>query len=678
MAERGSEQERDGVTSQPRHVNSQSQNQVLTDDAIRDELRQVCASESFRKSERQKRFLTFVVEQTLSGKAGEIKEPVLAMEVFDRPADYDPKIDTIVRVEARRLRMKLAEYYSSAGAADPIRIELPTGSYVPNFQHQAPLPIPVESPIKPRHNRFGQRFWFWALAVVLIAVLATAAVWLRQRSKLHTSPRVAVLPFQNLNSQPVDELYADGVTEALITDLARIRRLQVISRTSVMRFKSTRQPLRDIAAQLQVDYVVEGSFQRNGDQCRITAQLIRTADDVHVWAEPYDLPFTDILRVQRRVAAEIVSRVNVALDPSERQVLESPPTSSTEAYEDLLKARRTSYQYLSLGKQDYYDDADRLLQRALQLDPRYVDAILERALLEGRRYQYTGDSEWRSKAEDSFLAVLSREPCQSVANAVMASVRNEVGDVDAAMRYSRRAVDCSPNSAQAHNSLGLVYISVGFYEAAAEEFRTSSRVDPIFVPPVLNLSATLIALNRKVEALAAVKKATEIEPESALTLGGLGLVSMENGNLAEARSAWDKASRLVEPQRASGIRDLFLGLENAASGDLDSARQLLRSHRGEPWLQSVLWRVYYHTLVLLSEEPPEILALLQQAPELRSYRFLISNPALGRLHSDPAFANLLRQRYGQWQEQLAKYGSTVSPLPPKLPPPETVIDRITK
>ena len=670
MAERGSNKERDDVTSQPRHDDSAPQSQELTEEAIRAELRQVCNSESFRKSERQKRFLTFVVEQTLGGKASEIKEPVLAMEVFDRPSDYDPKVDTIVRVEARRLRAKLAEYYASAGAADPLRIELPTGSYVPVFQAQVPPPTSTsEAPASGPGSsaRFG---WLGAIVPVIL-VLGAGAYWLNHRASANSNPRIAVLPFQNLNSQAVDELYADGVTEALITDLAKIKRLQVISRTSVMRFKKTRQSLREIASQLQADYIVEGSFQRNGDQCRITAQLIRTSDDVHIWAEPYDLPFTDILRVQRRVATEIVNRVNVALDSSDRQVLESQPTSNTEAYDDLLKARRNSYQYLALGKQDYYDEAERLLERALQLEPSYADAILERALLDGRRYQNTGDPQWRAKAADNFQTVLYREPCQPVANAVMASIRNEDGDADDAMKYGLHAVECNPNSAQAHNALGLVYISSGFYEAAADEFRASSRVDPVFVSAVLNLSQALTLLNQKRDALAVMKKATEIEPESPLTRGGLGLVSLENGNFAEAATAWDKATRFVEPEQAAGIRDIFQGLQEAASGRMDSARQLLRRHRGERFMQSVLWRVFYERLVVECEEPAEVVALLQQLPELRSYRYLVSEPALARLRRDPGFIRLLQERYKLWQEQLAKYGHTVSSPPPKLPPPES-------
>lgn len=653
------------------------QNQSHNEGAIIEELNRICESDAFRKSERQKRFLTFVVRQTLSGKAGDIKEPVLAMEVFDRTSDYDPKVDTIVRVEARRLRTKLAEYYSAAGATDPIRIELPTGSYVPVFQAQAPQPLPPARLEKQDERGPGRPLWFWVLPVAILAVSIAAVLWLRNRTSPSPPSRVAVLPFQNLNFQPVDQLYSDGVTEALITDLAKIRRLQVISRTSVMRFKGTRQALREIASQLQVDYVVEGSFQRNGDQCRITAQLIRTSDDVHIWAEAYDLPFTDILRVQRRVATEIVNRVNVALDPSERQVLDKPPTSNLEAYEDLLKARKISSEYLSLGKLDYYDDADRLLQRALQLDPDYVDAILERALLDGRRYQNTGELQWRAKAEDSFLEVLNRQPCDPVANAVMASIRNEDGDLDAAMRYGRHAVDCNPNSAQAHNSLGLLDLSIGFLEAAAGEFRTSARVDPIFVSPVLNLSDTLMLLDQKSEALAVAKKATEIEPDSALTLAGLGLILMQNGNLAQARSTWDKAARFVEPELVPGVRDLFQGLEDTASGRMESARQLLRRHRGERWIQGVLWRAFYQRLVLASEEPAEVVALLQQAPELRNYRFLVSDPALVRLRSDPGFIKLLRQRYQQWQEQVAKYGATISPVPPKLPPPEKMIGQLS-
>jgi adenylate cyclase len=646
--------------SQPGHADSDSQNQSLTNDAIFFELERICASRQFRNAERQKRFLIFVVKQALAGKGGELKESVLAMEVFDRAADYDPKVDTIVRVEARRLRKKLAEYYAADGAADPVRIELPTGAYVPIFQGG----IKSAEPAKPTPRALP-----WALAAVVVIAAATgAAYWLRYRAIADAPLRVAVLPFQNYSAQG-EEDYSDGVTEALITDLAKIRKLQVISRTSVTRFKNTQLPLRQIAIQLQVDYIVEGSIQRTRDKCRITAQLIRASDDVHIWAEAYDRPFDDILRVQGQVAEEIVDRVNVALDPGERQILEKPPTNSTEAYEALLKGRRASGQYLFLGQQDYYDGAEHLLDRALELDPAYVEAILERGLLDARRYQNTGDPQWRAKAEGRLLAVVNREPCHPVANAVMASIRNEDGDIDAALQYDRRAVSCNPNSTQAHNSLGLLYISEGYYEAAAAEFRTGVRVDPLFVSPVMNLGAALSMMDRKSEAVAAAVKAAEIEPQSPIALAMLGDMRLDDGDIAGARVAWRSALRFVEPQQTEGARDLFQGLEEAARGDLQGARGLLRRHRADRWMQGVLWRGVSQRLTLACEEPAEVLALLSQAPELRSYRFLIHWPRFAQMRNEPGFAALAQHRYQVWQERLAKYGSTISPAPPKLPPP---------
>lgn len=656
------------MTSRSCHPGADLQNQELSRESVLAQLERIRSSPVFAKSERHRRFLTFVVQQTLDGNAAAVKEPVLAMEVFDRPADYDSKVDTIVRVEARRLRAKLADYYAEDGAADPIRIELPTGSYVPVLRPTDTPSAPVAVPAPARLP--------WAIAVGMLALAAIGLLHYARRDAA-AAPRVAILPFQNLNPVAEDDLFADGITEALTTDLAKVPSFQVISRTSASRFKHAAQPLRDIAAALHADYVVEGSFQRTGERCRVTVQFIRASDDVHVWSEAYDLPFTDILRVQSEASAAIArqlrdaarSRWGLAAEGFRPEIA----TTNLEAYQAVLKARKNSNQYLFLGSPALYEDADRLLTRASQLDPNYADAIVERGLLEARRYQNTGDVQWRAKAEAAFLQALRLPPCHPVAAALMANIRSDQGDFDESLRFGRKAVECSPSSSQARLALGRTYAAMGFFEAAASEFRLAAKVDPLFVSPQLNLFAVLRRLGETREALAAARTAVDIEPQSPLALAALAYAYLETGQAGESAAAAERSVRSAPPEQTEGIRELLLAMRETYGGKPAEARARLRSLDSQQWLHGILWSGLYREVRLQCEEPATVLTLLEQEARQTSYRSLITTRSLHRLRAHPRYQTLLRARYQDWERYRDAYAAAVLPQPPRVPRPEQVL-----
>jgi serine/threonine-protein kinase len=231
----------------------------LSDAAVVRELEAIVSSGPFREAELLRRFLRYSVEQTLLGRGGELKEIRMGLEVFDRDSSFDPRLDPVVRMAARRLRSKLAEYYETAGRHNALRIEMPKGGYAASFT---------------------------AIAAPASSVLHPPA------SSIHS---VAVLPFQNLSADSSQEYLADGITEALITDLAQIHALRVISRTSAWSYKGTTKKLPEIARELNVEAVVEGSVVRAGDRVRVSAQLIDAASDTHLWAQSYDADMRDLL-----------------------------------------------------------------------------------------------------------------------------------------------------------------------------------------------------------------------------------------------------------------------------------------------------------------------------------------------------------------------------------------------
>ncbi len=233
-------------------------------DGVRAQLDKILASGAFAGAERPGRFLRYIVEQALEG--NQLKETLLGVEVFGRSPSYDPRLDAVVRVEAVKLRSRLKEYYETAGAADPIRIDLPKGGYLPCFE-SVPRP-PVEVAVPPARRAWWED-WRIMAAPLAVAMLLTGYVLARRphaRPAVADSSSIAVLPFVNLSSDKENEYFSDGLTDDLINALAKVQGLRVVARGSAFQFKGKNPDIRTVGRQLNVAAVLEGSVQRSGDR----------------------------------------------------------------------------------------------------------------------------------------------------------------------------------------------------------------------------------------------------------------------------------------------------------------------------------------------------------------------------------------------------------------------------
>jgi serine/threonine-protein kinase len=252
-----------------------------SEDAIREQLGKILTSRFFTNSIRLGRFLSFVANHALNGTGERLKEYVVGVEVFDRESSYDPRIDPIVRVEARRLRSKLKSYYVSAGRDDRLVVELPKGGYTPVFR------LRMQMQPKPRR-------------LILPASAETA---------------IAVLPFANLTRQPEDDYFSKGLTEELIHRLTRLGNLRVVAWNSASQLSARDDDPHGSRELLKVDVVLRGSVRRVSDSVRVTAQLIDTASDAYLWSETYDRDMTDVLSIQEGIARAIVATLQLTLAP---------------------------------------------------------------------------------------------------------------------------------------------------------------------------------------------------------------------------------------------------------------------------------------------------------------------------------------------------------------------------
>src|ERR1700741_996665 len=274
--------------------------------AIRDQLARIVTSSGFISSVRLCRFLTHIVNRTIEADIDSLKEFSIAMEVFDRASEYDPNIDAIVRVEARRLRAKLKAYYEEGqGTVDPVLIGLRPGSYVPVFRW-----LDTE-PAKHLREEIGA-----------------------------TGPGrtcIAVLPFVNMSPEPEQDYFCDGISEEITNSLTHLSGLNVIARTSAFHFKGANIDIREVGQRLGADLVIEGSVRKAGEQLRITAQMIQSESGHHVWSETFRRELKDVFAIQEEIAQSVADLLRLHIPEVQEGVRPSAPTP--EAYTRYLRAR---------------------------------------------------------------------------------------------------------------------------------------------------------------------------------------------------------------------------------------------------------------------------------------------------------------------------------------------------
>jgi TolB-like protein/DNA-binding winged helix-turn-helix (wHTH) protein len=353
----------------------------------------------------------------------------------------------------------------------------------------------------------SSRPWLSALGIVLLVGLAIGAAFRLASSRKPAIRSLAVLPFRNLGAGTADDYLAGGMTDALTTELAKLGVSKVISETSVAQFKDTKQSVRDIARTLQVDAIVEGAVLRDGNQVRITVQLIGADTDRHLWAESYKRQMTDILALQDEVALGVAHAINLELTPDEPGRPASPKHINADAYEAYLKGR-----YFLQKRDESFLHAKDYFQQAIQLDPGYAPAYaglsdyyafsdalpVGEALPKAREYAQEAlrldrdlpdshvslaysyfylDWNWPA-ADEEFQRAIALAPGRVQSHRWYAVYLAAMGRTAEAATEARRSVDLDPLSISAHDGAALVAVCMGQYDRAVEEGRKIFELDP--------------------------------------------------------------------------------------------------------------------------------------------------------------------------------------------------------
>jgi serine/threonine protein kinase/tetratricopeptide (TPR) repeat protein len=509
-------------------------------------------------------------------------------------------------------------------------------------------------PIRARHTGVLARGRKWirrnpaAAALVVTSVLLASAVgvivWKVGAVGRQPSTGIAVLPFENLSSDREDAFFSDGVQEEILTRLARISDLKVISRTSTQRYQSKPGNLSEIAKQLGVANVLEGSVQKTADQVRVNVQLVNAQTGSQLWAETYDRKLTDIFGVESEIATTIAETLQAKLTGEEKRMIAAQPTSDLTAYELYLKGRSL------WGKRsgDNIPKAIGFYEQAIARDPNYALAYagLAEAYVILPAYTTMAPQDAFPKAKAAALKALQLNDKLAEAHTALGLLLC-MSDFDMAGSISefRRAITLNPNYATAHHWYGNGPLTaLGRFDEAIAEAKRAIELDPL--SPIINadLGQNLNCARRYNEAIAQLRKTLEIDPTFYYARYNLGIALQLKGDLSAAITEYKKAQQLSDDV----FVPVLLAAAKAQSGDKDAAVRLLAEL--EELSQHRYVRACWRTFLYLSlGNRDEAIHWLEQAfadHEGPSVAMIKVDPLLDPLRGDPRFEALVQKVVG--------------------------------
>jgi TolB-like protein/DNA-binding winged helix-turn-helix (wHTH) protein/Tfp pilus assembly protein PilF len=495
---------------------------------------------------------------------------------------------------------------------------------------------PVESP----KRRLRRKLWIAAGAggtalLVLIVTLNTGGVRQRLQSASRASiESIAVLPLENLGGDPSQEYFADGMTDELITQLAQINGLRVISRTTAMQYKGTRKSVPEIGRELHVDGIVEGTVFRSGDQVRISAQLVDASTDQHVWAQSYERDLRDILALQKEVAGGVARQIRANLLPGER-----PRAVNPQAYEAYLRGRH--YLNAATSKADL-EDSIANFNSALGKDPQFALAHSGLALSYLALADfYLAPHEVMPKAEEAAHKALELDDTLSEAHDALGYVELIYRwDWRAAQQHLQRAIELNPGNALAQDHYAAYFSAIGRH---AEAFSTSERareLDPLSLLIQAN-NGVYFFLGREYDrAIEVEHKALELDAKCITCRSYLAIALVQSQRLPEAL----KEARLVRLPEANPLDVATAASAIAAAGQRAEAGALLRALHE---LGKERWVCPYElgTTYLALGDKEEALRELENAYKAHSIcmAWAKDDPRLDSLRSEPRFQAILQR-----------------------------------
>jgi TolB-like protein/Tfp pilus assembly protein PilF len=572
-------------------------------DANRAQLVRVLESQAFMHAERMRRLLRFVGEHALSSPDQPLKEIVIGVELYASQGGFDPRLTSVVRVDAARLRTRLHEYYAAAGLSDRIVIELPKGCYVPVFREAS---TDAASQPMPRESR--------------------------------PEPSVAVLPFSNLSPEPED-YFSDGLTEEIIHTLSSSPGIRVVARASAFVLKFRNADVQEIGRALNVRFVLEGSVRKSGATLRVTMRLADTSDGYQLWSRRYDRKIQDLFAVQDEIALAIADVLRGdATEPA--QASPNGPVEGFEAYEWYLRGRH----HLNRQTKGEFHRAIECFEEASARSPGYAPALAAKAVA----WLYLGlfSMEWPSEAMPKALEAAARALEIDEANGDALSVSACFKamfewDWQAAETLFRKALEVQPKSdLSAHLYALFLLLPMARMEEALAMLDHAKRIDPLSLLVSASRAAVLLMSRRTGEAEQECSRALELDANFWRAIVGMGRCHEAGGRYVEAMACFEHAKAVGDnvPTAigALGRAYALAGRRKDAQRLLDELDELAKRRYVSP---------YGRALIYLGLGDDEVFAWLERSYHERAVwlMFLATDPRFDPLRGDTRFCSLLKR-----------------------------------
>lgn len=616
---------------------------------MRAELDRVLSSPGFVDAGRLGRFLTFLVENALNGDPVKVKESVLGVEVFERKPGYNPSTDPIVRVEARRLRTRLDEYYASAGKDDPVIIDVPKGAYLPVFREGSgaaatgadkAAPLVPKAPAKQGYQpTLGRKFLMLGLCVAGL-ILVWTFYFRAQKQQQETKPpagqaaSLLVLPFTNLSPDKENEYFAEGLTAELTDALTKVEGLRVVTYSSA-------EPVQDVkeaARRYHAEAVLEGSVRKSGDRLRITAQLIDSTTGFHLWSQTYERELKDVFAIQEEIARALVNsmRVQLRIDPNRQ--LATPRTRNVEAYNLYLRGR---FHFLTPHSAEDLQKGIGYFEQAIQADPGFAGAyaaLSNSYAILGYYRGLPGLEAWH-KAREAAHKALEIDGSLAEAHSALASAA-AFGDWDWALseREFKRALELNPGSADTHNFYAIAYLTpTGHLDAARNESRMGVDLDPLAFFPNYGAAWILLCSHQFDNAAEQYRKAIDLNASVSDAWWDLGMAYALAGKPQQALEQFQHGGRMREGNGwQPGI------IELALLGRMDEARRKAAGLKKAP---ESMRPIDCARAFALTGDKDAAFAALENAYQEHEPQiiWLKVDPRFDNLHGDRRFAEMLKR-----------------------------------
>lgn len=510
----------------------------ISNAAIQSELEKICSSVTLGSSARLCRFLRYVVEQALAGRGDDLKEYSLGVDVFDRPASYDPGIDSIVRSGAKRLRSKLKQYFESEGIRDEILINLRAGSYIPVFRQRNNLSVDLTAnPVPPPHNE--------------------------------SALLIAVLPFMSLGEDPETGVFADGLAEEISHRISQIGGLEMVARRSVTRFKSMDTDLATIHNILGADIVLEGTVRKDGTHFRISIELANASNGHQLWSDQVDREMTEIFKTQDEIASAVVTTLRPRSSQF-RTFAVKPQAVNLEAYSLYLRGTQLWNKQTHAGLSEAIGCFEEAIRKCPTYAPAYAGLANGYLTLSYLGVKAPKDSIPSAKAAALQALELDNELAEAITSLASISCFYE-WDWKNSEKLFLRAIQLNADSS-AHYLYGLLLEATDRFEESLEHLCLAVRLDPLASQPQIAMGLAYYRQKNYELAIQHLNRALKLPGNAGEVYFCMSLIYMQQNLFSQAMDCVHKAHGLTG---ANSNLLASIGEVYALAGEEAEAQQIL-------------------------------------------------------------------------------------------------------